>query len=380
MPLTVVSVEYPIRMEPRPLSKPQRPTTPAPVPAPSHPPLDRGGWTPPPSMPAPSYVPPSIPVEPTYVPPAYEPTASRGAWYEPVPSGGPPPPPQGYSPGPALTPIDGSRGAKLLGPLFALVVLAAVVVAVVFVVVRVFGDDDGRDNGGNLAANGTATTQAVTAPTEAATVEATGEPTEETGAVAGADETGESETSGQPADETPEPTATTEEAEPTKGPVSARSMLPTTGDLPEGFQRVEDDKRVKEAVAASFSDSDEAMELLNEWEWRENAYRTFEMPEGTGDPARMTFINISIHRFGTEQGAKDALTYFADDVIGTQGLEEFDVDRIGEQSRALKGAPDGANLVVLYIRIDNYLIRIGGSSPQGDPTAEVITMAEQIAG
>jgi hypothetical protein len=319
-----------------------------------------------------------MPVESAYRPASYEPAQARGAWYEPAPVGGPPPPPGGYSPGPALTPIDGSRGAKLLGPLLALAVLAAIVVALVFVFVKVLGGDDDRDNNGNLAANGTPTAQSIAAPSGAATAGATEAPTEDSGA------TGETEPTGEPTGaETPEPTATPEpdSSEETRAPASARSMLPTTGDLPEGFQRTEDDKRAKEAVAASFSNSEEALSLLNEWEWRENAYRTFEIPaDDGGDPNGMTYINISIHRFGAEQGAKDALTYFADDVMGTQGLEELDIERIGEQTRALKGAPSGANLVVLYIRVDNYLIRVGGSSPQGDPTDQVVAMAEQIVG
>lgn len=365
-------------MEPRPLNKPQRPTTPPP--APSSPPVERGSWSPPAANPVPNYTPPPIPAEPSFSSGSYDASASRGAWYEPAPAGGPPMPPQGYSPGPALTPIDGGRGARLLGPLLALVVLAAVVVAVVFVIVRVFGDD-GRDNGANLAA-ATGTAQSQAAPTSAASAVPTGEPTGPTNAVAGADETGAPADGGAPQGESPEPSATAEDAaapEPTRSTASARSMLPTTGDLPDGFQRTEDDKRVKDAVAASFSNSDEATNLLGEWEWRENAYRTFEIPADAGaDPNSMTYINISIHRFGTEQGAKSALTYFADDVITTQGLEELDVDRVGEQTRALKGAPDGANLVVLYIRTNNYLIRIGGSSPQGDPTQDVIAMAEKI--
>jgi hypothetical protein len=288
-------------------------------------------------------------------------------------------PPQGYSPGPALTPIDGGRGSRLFGPLLALGVLAAVVIAVVYFLFGVLGDD-GRDNGADLAA-ATGTAQAQAAPTGVASAEPTAQPTEASNAVAGADETGAPAEGNATQEQTPVPSATADAAaaDPTQKTASARSMLPTTGDLPAGFQRTEDDKRVKEAVAASFADSDEATAFLDEWEWRENAYRTFEIPADAGaDPNGMTYINISIHRFGTEQGAKDALTYFADDVISTQGLEEIEVDRIGEQSRALKGAPDGANLVVLYVRTGKYLIRIGGSSPQGDPTAEVIAMAEKI--
>ena len=132
-------------------------------------------------------------------------------------------------------------------------------------------------------------------------------------------------------------------------------------------------------MADSFSNPEDALSKLEGWKWRENAYRTFEIPAASNPLAsETTVVNISIHRFGEEQGAKDALNYFAEDVIATQGLEEFRIDRIGEQTRALRGDAEGSNLVVLYVRNGNYLIRIGGYSLEGDPTEDLIALAQSI--
>jgi hypothetical protein len=309
-----------------------------------------------------------------------DPASARGTWFDPAAAAGPvqpPPPANGYSPGPALTPIDGGPLAKILGPLLALILLAAVVGGIVFGVLKILDGDDGRDpNGGNQLAAGSPTTSAQVVGTES--------PTEEAGATEAPSDS----------DKTPDPTkegeaATTEEAEakptktkkpePTDEPASGVSLLPTTGDLPDGFERTENDRRTEDAVAASFSDPDEATQKLDEWGWTENVYRTFEIPEDKGpDSTTTTFINISIHYFSENGGSRKALSYFADSVIAAQGLEEIEVDKIGQETRALKGSPDGTNLVVLYIRSGNYLIRIGGSSPEGDPTQDVIALGEKI--
>lgn len=359
-------------MEPRPLNR--QPRAASPTPAPSPPPADRASWTPP-APAAPTHDQPS----PTYSSSGpIDASATRAPWQEQPGVAGPPLPPHGYSPGPALTPIDSGRGSRLVGPILALVVLAAVVVSVVFVIFRFFDDSGDGTTANQPAPSTTAVAQA--APSGVATEEPTPAPTQSGGVVAGADEPAAPPSSEGSADTTPEPSPT---PRPSGGqtsrssPASARSMLPSASDLSGGYERTEDDKRSKDAVANSFSNPDEAVVNLDAWSWRENAYRTFELP-ADADPNSTTVINVSIHRFGREQGAKDALDYFADDVIATQGLEEFKVQRIGEQTRALKGATDSANLVVLYVRTDVYLIRIGGTSPQGDPTDDVIAVAEMI--
>jgi hypothetical protein len=358
-------------MEPRPLKSPQRP---APQPAQTPPSADRANWTSPSSDPSPAFR-QSIPTaDPGYAGGTVDP-ASQGPWYGPPPTGVAPGEPI-YSPGPALTPIDGSRGARVLGPVLALLVLAAIVGTAVFLMLRLFGDDGPRDN--ELAA-ATGTAAALAAPS--ATTDSSGEPTQENGAVAGADET--AAPSEEAIDSPPEQTPTPEDAEPApeptrNAPPSARSLLPAVSDLGSNYERTEDDKRTRDAVADSFSKPDEALSKLEGWKWRENAYRTFEIPAANNpDVNDTTVINISIHRFGDEQGAKDALNYFAEDVIATQGLEEFRIDRIGEQTRALRGNKDGSN-VVLYVRNGDYLIRIGGYSPEGDPTDDLIALAKSI--
>src|SRR4029079_8438871 len=117
--------------------------------------------------------------------------------------------------------------------------------------------------------------------------------------------------------------------------------------LPDGFARTEDDKRTLDQVVASFANPDEATQLLPEWGWEENAYRTFQIPaDGNADPNATSFINVSVNRFADEDGAANAMSYFVDAVVAAQGLEAFDVDQVGDATIALKGSPDGANLTV----------------------------------
>lgn len=364
-------------MEPRPLSKPQRNVPPAPTP--SFPPIDRSGWAPPPPTLAPGYSQPIPPVAPTYGGIPIEQAAARGAWFDPAAPSAPLPQPgeQGYSPGPPLTPIDAGPFGKILGPLLALLLLAAVVAAFVFLILKVFDGGGDRDNNNANMPAGTAVAGAQ--PTS--TVAQDGDPTKESSD--GPDETAVATSESQTAsagddEEEPQPTKT-KKPEPTKEPASALTLLPITDDLPEGFVRTENDKRTEDAVAASFANPDEATEKLQEWGWEENAYRTFEIPANKSpDPTMTTFVNISIHYFSANAGSRHALSYFADSVITAQGLDEIEVDKIGQETRALKGSPDGTNLVVLYIRHGNYLIRIGGSSPDGDPTQDVIDLGEKI--
>lgn len=360
-------------MEPRPLNKPQR--TAAPAPASSSPPTDRSGWAPPSST-SPGYTQPIPPVSP----PIYggfpiDQTSARGAWFDPAASSPPLPQPgeHGYSPGPPLTPIDSGPLGKILGPVLALLLLAAVVAAVVFGVLKILDGGDGRDTNAGLPPG-----SAVSAAQVTTTAAEAGGPTETSSG--NADQTAVPTTEGGSAATTEEPKPTkTKKPEPTEEPASALSLLPTTGDFPDGFERTENDKRTEDAVASSFADPAEATEKLEEWGWEENAYRTFEIPaDKEPDPNATTFINISIHYFTEKTGSRKALSYFADSVIEAQGLEEITVDKIGQETRALKGSPDGTNLVVLYIRYGNYLIRIGGSSPQGDPTQDVIDLANKI--
>ena len=71
------------------------------------------------------------------------------------------------------------------------------------------------------------------------------------------------------------------------------------------------------------------------------------------------------------------MVFFSDQVIFGQGLEEVEPPAIGESARLLIGAPDGVPLSVLYAQDGPIMYRIGGStsSPDGDPTADVLAVA-----
>lgn len=287
---------------------------------------------------------------------------------------------RGYSPGPTLSPIDSPRAPRWLAPVLAALALVLVVGAVAFAVSRARDGGSNRDTAGVAPlATVNATQPSSAQPTAAgagAAVTPTSAPADDAGAptsaaateapastAAGGSSTGGSSTGGS------------------SSATNARALLPGASDLPAGFVRTEDDSRTQDQVANNLPDPEEAAANLDAWGWQQNAYRTFAIPaDQATDPAATNFVNISVHRFADADGASQALSYFADAVISAQGLERIDVDQVGDESIALKGSPDGANLVVLYLRSGDYLIRIGGSSPQGDPTDDVVAVAKKIIG
>ena len=159
-------------------------------------------------------------------------------------------------------------------------------------------------------------------------------------------------------------------------------LLPTAAEVPEGMAVVEEGERSQDEVAAAIGGTEEASQLLTDWGWEGNLYRNFEAPDAAElPPGTTTALNVSIHRFATPDAASEALTYFSDYVIALQGLTEFDLGQpVGDEVRALQGAPEGSPLVVLYLREGATMFRIGGSSnsPDGDPTDDVLALAETV--
>ena len=96
------------------------------------------------------------------------------------------------------------------------------------------------------------------------------------------------------------------------------------------------------------------------------------------DPNATTYITVSVHHFSSGENTQAAFTYFADAVVSAQGMTDVEVETIGNQTRELTSHSADANLVVLYIRYGNYLIRLGASSPSGDPGPELIALAKQL--
>lgn len=316
--------------------------------------------------------------DPAATPPASsqtEPTTARAADWRGEPGLYAPRANDHYSPGPSLAPIDHRHGASWLGPIVAVVVLALIVGAVAVALAK------GRDDG-----NGKTPTQAagLAAPALSATAQA-GLQTQIT-------PTGPAVTPTAPAAAKPTQAAT-EKPKPTDTPDASsnsssgsdsglspsQKYLPTANQVGGDFTMTEDSTRTRDEVAQSFSDPNDATAKLKEWGWKENAYRTFEVPAAKQtDPNAIIYYSVSVHHFSSSENTQAAFTYFADAVAAAQGETEVDVATIGNQTRELSSSSDSGNLVVLYVRYGNYLIKLAASSPSGDPAPELIALAKKI--
>lgn len=178
--------------------------------------------------------------------------------------------------------------------------------------------------------------------------------------------------------------AATEPSEPDRD-ISAQTrplldLLPTQAQLPAGLVQADEAERSKEEVVAALGGTEEAAQLLDDWGWSGNAFRDFIADKNAPPQSGTSFLNVSVHRFADPASAANALIVFSDKVIVDQGLEEVEAPAIGESARLLKGAPDGVPLTILYAQQGPIMYRIGGStdSPDGDPTADVLTVAGEI--
>lgn len=303
-----------------------------------------------------------------------------------------------------LSPVVSPRGerrSRFLGPILAALLLVLVVGGAAFAVDKA---RDGNDSRG--AANATSTARSVagvasppatetTAAGDDVVATATGEAGETAGNASAAISDGtdggeapasptevaasnaaEGNVSGAESTAT-EPAATKEPtARSSGGTVRAADVLPTANDLPDGFEMTREGELKKADVVAALGEGSE--ESLTEWKWRENAFREFTL-EGA-DPDTTFFLSVSVHRTGGKDGAEQLLDSLADVLAAIPGYEEVDVDKIGDQTRALTNSSEGANLYALYVRQGSLVIRLGGSSATGDPSADVIALAKKLVG
>ena len=316
--------------------------------------------------------------EPT---PPQEPLTARAADWHGQPGAYAPGNDGGYSPGPSLAPIDQRRGASWLGPLVAVAVLALIVAAVAVAFTKVRGGGDNRD-----------------APTRTAQVAAPAQTSAALAAASAAAQTQVTPTAPAPAAtlttsaavkpaDTPKPAATTPPGSGSSGSSSsgtvsnaaAKTLLPTIDDVGSEFVMTEFDDRNRTAVSKSFGDPNDALSKLKQWGWKENVYTTFEIPaDNVADPSQTTYLSVSIHRFATIDGATQGFTYFSDAVLNVPGTTEQTSDNYADQTRTLSSTSATGNLVVIYIRQGNYLIKATAASPTGDPTAELVALVKKI--
>lgn len=171
-------------------------------------------------------------------------------------------------------------------------------------------------------------------------------------------------------------------ASPIASPVAIDGIdLLTEAQVPEGLVIIEDRERSLDEVTANFSDPAAARQQFEEWGWERNLIRAFHVPEGTtADPALIDGIYISVHLFASPEAAAEALTYSFDVQASGSGLEELDIEPLGDSSRALYGSVAYGNEITLYVQRENVLIRLSASSPEGDPRAETTELMRTMLG
>jgi type II secretory pathway pseudopilin PulG len=268
--------------------------------------------------------------------------------------------------------------------LVAALLIGVLAVAAIFAATRLREGDDNRND---AAANATATREAeinevaaalgtltatVAAPAATATVPAPTATTVPPTATAVANTPTEEGGNGG------------DDPAPTKKPSPPKigEMLPTDNDVPDGFTQTENGKLTKDDVAGSFSDPADAAAKLDDWQWKENVYRIYEIPADADHAADdVTYLYVSIHRFASSDDASAALPFFAQGVESARKLHEVDInEQLGDEMIAAAGPDDGSNEVTLYIRNGNRLIRVTAFAESGDSTDEAVKLAKKVLG
>ena len=184
----------------------------------------------------------------------------------------------------------------------------------------------------------------------------------------------------EPDDSAEPPPAEGEEEEPP--PVGERDLaefLPLESEVPDGLVASPMETRTRDEVAAAL-ETDDASIKLSEWGWDGNVFQEFTLPsDATALSGSTTFVSVSVHRFATPEAASEAFVYFSGVLMDTGSYEEFDVEPIGDEIRLLKGSPQGALLVYVYVQDGELLYRISGSATDdGDPEDDIKAVAQTL--
>ena len=150
-------------------------------------------------------------------------------------------------------------------------------------------------------------------------------------------------------------------------------VLPEERDVPAGLELVSDRQRSLGQVAANYIDPAETEQRFERWEWEGNVTRTF---EGDGGATGITYVYVSIHRFGSSSGAARALEYSVDDQMASTEAEEISIAPIGDQARALAINSSASDELTLYVQDGGVLVRVTVTSIGNDPEEVALEIAQ----
>ncbi len=149
-------------------------------------------------------------------------------------------------------------------------------------------------------------------------------------------------------------------------------LLPQERDVPADLGVTAERLRSLSRVTENYTDPAETEELFTEWGWDGNATRTF---QGDGGNSGITYVYVSIHRFGTPSGASRALDYSLEDQMASTDAREVDIAPVGDRVRALSTVSSGGDETTVYTQQGDVLIRVTVVSVEGDSAQEVLNIA-----
>lgn len=158
-------------------------------------------------------------------------------------------------------------------------------------------------------------------------------------------------------------------------------LLPIADDLPAELVVTDDSALTTvDEVAESFSDPTDATARLEAWGWEANASRIFELPDGSEVSASgLTFLYVSVHRFGSAAAAQEALSYFADELVSGTDMQPSDGVAVGETSLGLVGPSDeGVEVGALYVQQGPFLMRVGTFASNGAALGEAVDVTRVL--
>ena len=159
------------------------------------------------------------------------------------------------------------------------------------------------------------------------------------------------------------------------------ALLPDADEMPVPLEVIEEGSRTEEEIAQTFEEPAEAAENLDEWGWRDHAYRNYAAPDGevTGQNG-VSRAEVSLHEFESDASASEALRYYALTRAEALDIEPAIAPLIGDGARVIKGdLPTGEGIeTTVYVRLDNLLARISLVSPDGDPSNSALEVAQLV--
>lgn len=330
--------------------------------------------------------------------PVQAPTGRSGGWIAPLPDedlssiqpstygggygGG------GFSGDPRSgRPVPGPNRQTQIIAALAIGGLALMILAIVIGFI-VFGGDDDNPNDTPTPVSGAVTD--VTPTTDAAQAQT---PTVPAGETAVTPTVAVTETATETTEGT-EPTAAPTEAPADTGDQGANSssgvfegtgsdLLPSAEELPVPnfvMTTSDADERYNRAeVAGSLGDTDGSVEQ----ELRDNGFdsnwrREFVVDPESSNPAETSVFFVSISIFRSAEGAANSLPLYLDSAVAI-GYTEVDGDSFGESSASLESSDEGTAYVI-YVLQSNVIFRFYGYSGGGDPTADVVALAQTVLG